>query len=332
MEKKKHLLMFSGGYGKHIAATGVVRAFREAHKDDIVHVLASYPEWFAGLSQKIFADRVFGNSVPIPYFAEDHKDFIKHSAEPYLRSEFEQGKEHLIESYCRGFGVEPPAEIRGYMKVSDAEHESALRVLHQVDRSKTWVAFQPWGGTSYYSPEQGADLLRPKHVRDLPTEAAQKIVDGLVAKGCIVVQISLPSEKRLDKVIFLDPGQGKIVPPRVMVAILNLCQRFIGIDSFGQHAWVALGKPEKSGIALWGGTDPKGLGYSKNVNMVNEGSCDNLHCSRPYHLGDFVGRDTPWRCPIEEKCMAFDPEKVLAKFTENEPEKKPAPAEANKCP
>lgn len=321
MDDNRVLIRLPGGLGKQVAATAFLRAWKEQHPESICHVESSYPDVFRGLP---FVVRTYTLGQPRPYDYDEHRHFEVWAHEPYLRLAFRQGFEHLVEAFCRGVGVEPPKDKRGILILSDQEKEAAARITAQVDPSRPWIAFQPWGGNSFYTPETAQDPLRPRQVRDLPTDIAQGIVDELVATGAIVIQISLPTERRLDKVIYLDAGQqpdGKpgIMNPRLVIAILDRCSKFIGVDSFGQHAWAALGKPAGASVVLWGGTNPQNFSYPCHKNLVLA-ACETLHCGRPdLALPDIVDGHNVWICPHSGACMKHSPRTAVQALLEEQP-------------
>lgn len=310
-KQEKFLAISQGGMGKQIALTAALKAFRQQHPDAKIHVQSTFPDIFQGLS---CIDRHFGLPCSNSYFAEDHSGFEILQGEPYYRLPYRHGEEHIVAAICRLWGCEPPQNNRGFLKVFDEEDRTAWGIVKEVDRGKKWVAFQPFGGTPYYQSQEAKDTMRSKQVRDLPFDVAKQIADKLHDLGYIVIQISLPTERRLNQsVIWLDPGGEKVYHPRIMIALLNLCDGFIGIDSFGQHAWTALGK--RNGIVLWGGTRPESLGYPENRNLSIE-ACPRPHCSRPDILGDMVGAQAAWRCEFDKACMAHSPDRVIAELEE----------------
>lgn len=294
------LLLAQGGFGKQIAATAVAKAASRVFGR--VRVLTSYPEAFAGLP---FIDRVWAAS-PIPYLVDDHRGWRLLTAEPYHHPGYRDGSLHLVSAWCDALGLPVPDDLRGVLKIQDHEHETAMRMLSQVDRSRPWVALQPWGGVPFREPAHAGDTMRPKQERALPREKAQAIASGLRAAGAVVVQISLPTEPALEDVIRLTVGEGQVLHPRVLLAVLNLCNVLVGVDSFAAHAWAALRKPPRSGIVLWGATSPRQLSYPGAVDMVPPaGTCPTPHCGRPdTALPDVTGSGDAWRCPHGAACMA----------------------------
>lgn len=308
-DKERELLnpRFGGGLGKQIMSTAVLRALRDKYPDAKIHAMTSYPEAYTNLE---FIDRVYPYNV-VPHFYEDHKDFEVVEAEPYNDLEFRQGKLHLIEAWCKMLNLQAPANIAGIIELSSEEKQAAKQMIMGQKIDRPLIAFQPFGGTSYFNQAEANNPTRPKQYRDLPVNVAQEIINHLVELGYAVVHIGLPSEPELQNCLRLSNQEP--INPRYIFAILDMCQYGIFIDSFAQHAWVALGK--KDAIVLWGGTDPKNLGYSVNKNIAIKDGCTFLHCGRPNtHMFDFGGNGQPWRCVYGGKCMKFDSKFVVEQF------------------
>ena len=306
---KKITFRSSGGFGKQIMAVGVVKMLRHKYPDAIIHVQTSYPEAFTNLD---FIEKFYPlNNVP--YFYEEHKDFEVFECEAYLSLGFRQNKMHLIEAWCERLGLDSPSSVQGIINLDYEEIEVGKQWKMQVKIDKPLIAFQPFGGTSYYNPEEANNILRATHSRSLKFELAQEIANGLIEKGFAVMQIGLPTEKQLDGCLKLPQNIYK--QPRLVISLINQCEFAIGIDSFLQHAWTALNKKEM--LVMWGGTHPKTLGYETNINISRKEDkiCNDLFCNRPNtFLFDYRGNGSPWKCPKNSRCMKFDAKKVLDIF------------------
>lgn len=305
--EKKILFRVSGGLGKNILATAIVNQLRETYPKAIIHVQASYPRAFTALES---ADKIYGFQVG-PDFRGLHKDYEIIAPEPYLDLDYRLKKRHLIDAWCDMAGVTPPAKKAGKIKLSSRERDFAKVRCARGD--KKLIAVQLTGGTSYYSANMAGNPHQSKHYRDLPKEKAQGIVDGLVQKGFLVLQIALPTEPQLQnamQIMQLMPNPQEIPDPRLVWACLEQCDGLVTIDTQALHAWHALGK--KDAVVLWGGTHQNCLGYSDDLNMVNKScGCKDLHCMRPdISLGDIEG-DGLWVCPLDGACMDFEPERVV---------------------
>lgn len=312
---KKFLCIVGRGMGRNLVGTGVIKRLADQHPGAVIDVMASYPDMFRILP---FVHRTYAPDEFHSYFRDEHADFEILSQDPYTRLAFRNGDEHLSQAWARAWGIEPPSMPEpGIIKFFQKEHEAAMAIIGQLDRSKPWIAFQPFGGTSYTAPEAAQDIMRPRQVRDIPADIAQAIVDRLTDAGCKVIQFSLPTERRLEKPVFFDLGKDQrtgrpaVVPPRVLFALLNLCQGFIGIDSSMMHAWAAMQKAGPA-VVLWGGSRKSNFGYQEHVNIELDDPCPTPRCGRPdLGIPDTVDGGQPWECPHEAKCMLHNPEKIV---------------------
>jgi hypothetical protein len=304
----KLLFRVNGGLGKNICATAVVKQIKQKYPDSILHVQASYPDIFVNMPE---IEEVYPYPNPIPNFYKYHKDFDIIETEPYVDLVYRQGKEHVINTWCRKLGLNQPEKLKGIINLDESEIQFGKNFLNSTKFNGPLIAFQYIGGTPFGTPENANDPLRIKHTRDLQYSLAQEIVDKLVKHGFGFLQISLPTERRLNNCFQLP--DNLVMNPRYVFAILNQCKFGIFIDSFAQHSWVALNK--KNALVLWGGTNPTSLGYSENLNLFEKENCQNIFCNRPdTFMFDYQGNGNLWKCPNGQKCMQFNSEKVIQAF------------------
>jgi len=318
-KKRKILVSIGGGLGLHIASTAALAQLRKTHKDAEVHVVQGYQDVFLGLD---FYDRIYG-SMDLPYFAEDHADFEIVQGHPYTMFDFRMGKKHLVDAWCEIMGVPVPADKRGFLHVREGDIETANRYVAQVReqfKGKPLVAFQPFGGTPFEHAGAALDLMRPRMVRDLPVDIAGSIADKITEAGAVVIQIGLPTERQPSKNCLRfdlgkdQNGQPMIAPPQFWFAVLSLCDHFVGIDSFAQHAWAAMRKDPKvaRSVVLWGATKSQSFSYDCHIDLDVPTPCPTPHCGRPFvGIPDVIGRNAMWQCQHKAKCMAFKPEDVV---------------------
>lgn len=89
-----------------------------------------------------------------------------------------------------------------------------------------------------------------------------KLVALLNNDGYEVVQIGVSTEDRID-------GVAQFVtnwPFVKLKELANDCQTWIAVDNFWQHFCHC--ERLKSGIVLWGQSDPKLFGYPQNINLL----------------------------------------------------------------
>lgn len=102
---------------------------------------------------------------------------------------------------------------------------------------------------------------------------------------------------------------------RQSFALISECFTFMAIDSFLQHAALAL---DKKGIVLFGRSNPIILGHEFHMNISVPESCPDIYCGRPEGgFGDMEVRDgcfTHWNCPHKNCMRAIHPQMVLDKL------------------
>jgi hypothetical protein len=310
--EKGILLRVAGGFGKNLMATKVAKQLKDKHPKLPLHVQVSNPDAFIGLN---FVDK-FYPLAPLMDFYDDHKDFKIYDADPYTNLDYRSGKEHLVNSWCKTYGTKPPESVAGIIRLSKKEKKAAAMIMQNVRnqaQGRKVVGFQYVGGTSFYDPNAALDPIRPTQVRELPVEIAQNIVNGLASAGCMVIQIGLATEQKLENSIQLIGNDGKSFPIRIVLAIIDQLDGLVGIDSFAHHAWAALGK--KNAVVVWGATRRETLGYETNINIAPAANCcPTPGCNRPNgHVGDFVGTGQPWQCPHDAACMDYNAEEIVKK-------------------
>lgn len=331
-EPRKIVFQIHGGLGANILKTATLAELRAENPEAIIHVKASYPDvfkanpdcnqYFAGPPQQV----IYGAY-------ENYKDFeFIGEQEPYFDLKYRQKKCHYIDASCRRIGVKPPKKHIGKIILTKKEIKQGKKILQNLKSQlpniggKKIIAFQWTGGIPTYNQEKVDEIMPTTQTRSLPKKNAQEIVDLLNKNDYAVLQISLPREEKLNNVMHLTNNQQHL-HIRFLFAILNECDGFIGIDSFAQHAWAALGK--KNGLVMWGATSPEQLGYDSNLNLTpTNNPCDNIHCGRPFSfVGDYLGNNEPWSCPYEDGCMDYKPAFVVGKFTTLLAENEPKPEE-----
>lgn len=110
-----------------------------------------------------------------------------------------------------------------------------------------------------------------------------------------IVQVGVEGEEQLV------PDFRKNLPLPELRKLIQECRTWIGIDSFFQHlAW----DEGKTGIALWGPSDPEIFGHKENINLLKDRS----------HL---VRNQFIWWEATEHKAERFvDPQIVLEHLKE----------------
>ena len=164
------VLEINGGIGKSIMATGVCRAYAQAHPQRRLLVVTAYPEVFLN-NPHVY--RVF-RSGSTPYFYDDYvcdrsTEFLL--AEPYRHEGYLRQDRHLIETWCQANAI-PYTVAECYGTSLHLTPREIQLTRNMFTRSKPVLVFQPHGGAR----EQGHKY---SWNRDIPPHQAAKIVTAV---------------------------------------------------------------------------------------------------------------------------------------------------------
>ncbi len=242
----KIIFQIDGGIGKSIMATAVCKAIKRQYPQDQLFVITGYPEVFLCNPN---VDRVF-NFNNLNYFYEDHiagqkvRTFLHN---PYSDSAFINMEGHLIEVWCRMFGVTYNGEYPElYINQREREHYAA-----HFGSQKPIMLIQTNGG----APSQASKY---SWTRDLPLGTAQQVVDAF-AQQFNVVHIRRNDQPALQNTT---PLQADF---RAVATLITLSSKRLFIDSFCQHTAAALGMPS---VVCWVGNTPSQFGYDLHTNII----------------------------------------------------------------
>lgn len=235
----------SGGLGKNILSTAVLKAIRKQHSDAYIIVLTSYPDVF--ISNPNVNKVIQHNSVAGIYkdyiMSKDAKVFI---TDPYTTSDYLTESKHLIEIWCNICNVPYDNELPELF-ISKAEVEY-FAPFYQLD--KPIMVIQPNGGPI-------DQPLKYSWVRDIPAPAMNDVIQHYKKKYTIV------HIKREDQTMYADTI-GALDSFRSIAVLLSLSERRILIDSSAMHIATALNLPS---LVCWIGTSPKVFGYDMHANI-----------------------------------------------------------------
>lgn len=245
--EKYFIWHISGGLGKNIAGTSLVKTIKQTYPDRKLIMVTSWPEVYLNNAD---VDRVYqlGQS---PYFYQDYiegKDVIISKHEPYHQTDHITKKKHLIHNWCDLMNLEytdqTPVIIPNYP-------QSMLVGLWK--RSKPIMIIQTCGG-----PMEGQKYSY-SWTRDIPIEIAQEIVKKY-SQQYHIIQVTRPDGYFIDGVERMDQKMSNTE----LFSLLVVSQKRILIDSSLQHASAAL---NLSSTVLWVGTSPKVFGYKIHTNV-----------------------------------------------------------------
>lgn len=277
-----------GGIGKNILATSVVSSLKKSDPERKIILVTAWPQvWFNNPN----IDQVY----PLGYLANFHKNFIYkkdvkiYRHEPYHSQSYILGSQHLIQTWCDLIGVTwdgtspklyfSPLELE-YLKLKMFQNvEKPIFILHTN------------GGTPAQRPYSW--------YRDLPFQNSLDVVEYF-KKDYHIYQIGYENQDLIE-------GCHRLtLDTREIIGSVLFSEKRLLIDSFSQHASVALGKKS---VVCWVGNKPQVLGYSTNVNLKPnvEPVYDTYHSS---YLDDFDISGNPVQCPYDTVKL-FDSNEII---------------------
>lgn len=278
----------SGGLGKNILSTAVLKAIKTQHPKAKVIVLTSYPDVFIGNPN---VNKVIQHGTTTGIYKDyimdkDTKVFI---TDPYTTSDYLTESKHLIEIWCNLFGIKYNGELPELF-ISKTEVEY-FAPFYQLE--KPIMAIQPNGG-----PQD--QPLKYSWVRDIPTPVINDVIQHY-KKDYTIVHI-----KREDQIVYPDTV-GALDSFRSIAVLLSLSSRRLLIDSSAMHIATALGLPS---IVCWIGTNPKVFGYDMHGNIKANTPDKELNFDHPYLQKLPLFEDIS-KCPYIELGNVFNSKDII---------------------
>lgn len=278
----------SGGLGKNILSTAVLKAIKTQHPKAKVIVLTSYPDVFIG-NPNVNKVIVHNTTTAI------YKDYIENKeakvfiTDPYTTSDYLTESKHLIEIWCNLFGIKYNGELPElFISKSEVEY---FAPFYQLD--KPIMAIQPNGGPV-------DQPLKYSWTRDIPTPVMIDIIEHY-KKDYAIVHI-----KREDQISYNDT-MAALDSFRSIAVLLSLSSRRLLIDSSAMHIATALELPS---IVCWIGTSPKVFGYDMHGNIEANAPDKELNLDHPYLQRMPLFEDIS-RCPYTELSNIFNSEDII---------------------
>jgi len=239
-----------GGVGKCTAFTALIPQLK---KKSEVQIYTPYIGCFGGNPDVKMA---FEGTIPLTHPDIMASDNLYYS-EPY-KSNFQFGKQHLIESYCEHHGVKYKTSMKP--KIYTEQYKEKVAEWLKVNKIGKYILIQLSGGQPQmgFNPNNQYTNINPN--RNYPHFLAQQVVDMLREEylDTTIINCVLPNEPHYQGTIRCDLHWTHIHE------MLKGAEGFISIDSCLQHFSASA---EKHGVVLWGSTRWTQFGYSHNKNL-----------------------------------------------------------------
>ena len=239
-----------GGVGKCVAFTSLISKLR---KKSEVQIYTPYIDCFAGNPDVKMA---FESTLPLQDPRIMASDNIYYS-EPY-KSNFQFGKQHLIESYCKLHNVDFDTSMKP--KIYTEQHKDSVKEWLDKNEIKKYILIQFSGGQPKWNYADGVQYQNINPNRNYQPFLAQQLVNILLEeyKDTTIINCVLPNEPHYQGTIRCDLHWSQIHE------MLKGSEGFISIDSCLNHFSASA---EKHGVVIWGSTRWTQFGYSHNKNL-----------------------------------------------------------------
>jgi len=239
-----------GGVGKCTTFTALLPKLK---KKSEVQIYTPYIGCFAGNPDVKMA---YESTLPLTDKRIMASDNIFYS-EPY-KSNFQFGKQHIIESYCEHHGVDYDKSMTG--KLYTDNHKVAVTKWLADNEIGKYIMIQFSGGQPQMGFNASNQYTNINPNRNYQPYLAQQVVNMLREeyKDTTIINCVLPNEPHYDGTIRCDLHWTQLHE------MLKGSEGFVAIDSCLQHFSPSA---NKHGVVVWGSTRWTQFGYSHNKNL-----------------------------------------------------------------
>lgn len=290
MENDKYIIFdATGGHGKCIMATSVIRGMKKKYPDRKIIVASGWDGPFF-YNPDVFRFYLYGQ---MQYFKDDYlkDDTLIFKHDPYNETNHILKKEHLIETWCKLYNV-PYDGVKPKIYLNAREIEIAKDKI-KPHMGKPIMLLQTHGGNA------NQQYSKKSWYRDMPIETAQQLVNHYKNQYRIL-HIKAPEQPKLDGV------EELTLPFRELYAVFTLSTKRVFIDSFAQHVAAALGLQS---TVLWIGNKPEVFGYADNINILPHAKIVNEFNKFTYLSDDITGQIQAF--PFDD-VNVFDMKKIIS--------------------
>jgi len=194
--------------------------------------------------------------------------------EPY-KSNFQFGKQHIIESYCEHHGVDFNRSMSP--KLYTEQHKASVTKWLGDNNIGKYIMIQFSGGQAKWSYGDNVQYTNINPNRNYQPYLAQQVVNMLQEEypDTTIINCVLPNEPHYQGTIRCDLHWAQIHE------MLKGSEGFVSIDSCLQHFSASA---KTHGVVIWGSTRWTQFGYSHNKNM-------HFHMKKDWDESKFVDSD-----------------------------------------
>ena len=239
-----------GGVGKCTAFTALLPKLK---KKSEVQIYTPYIDCFAGNPDVKLA---LESTLPLQDSRIMASDNIYY-CEPY-KSNFQFGKQHLIESYCEHHGVKYDKSM--LPKLYTEQHKESVDKWLADNKIEKYIMIQFSGGQPKWNYGDNVQYTNINPNRNYQPYLAQQLINMLQEeyKDTTIINCVLPNEPHYLGTIRCDLHWAQIHE------MLKGAETFVAIDSCLNHFSPSA---NKKGVVIWGSTRWTQFGYDQNINL-----------------------------------------------------------------
>jgi hypothetical protein len=281
------IFQINGGIGKVIAGTAICASIKSKYPDDKLIVVSGYPEVFLG-NPNVERAYAFGQQA---YFYQEYienQEVLVLAHDPYLESKHIKHEEHLIETWCKLYDL-PVTKMVGELFLTQREIDffSAKFVS-----DKPILLLQTNGGAQ-------ADI-KYSWARDIPSYVVENVIYKFKDQYNIV-------HIRRDDQPQYEGTFGVSDTFRALLVLIQMSEKRLLMDSFGQHAAAAFNKPS---TVLWICNSPKVFGYDMHTNIEANAETTTPELRNAY-LGKYNIAGDPIEFPYAKETDIFNVDQII---------------------
>lgn len=282
------IFQVNGGIGKSVLATSILPLIKEKYPEDTLIVVSGYADVF---SNNPYVDRSF-QFGQFQYFYQDYienKDFIFLGHDPYLTTEHIKQDEHLSLTWARLCGLDLPEVIEPKLYFTEAEYKMYSQ---KFQSEKPILLIQANGGMQ--------SDLKYSWARDIPTEVVKAVVEEF-KNDYHIVHIKREDQPTYE---FTTPVSDVF---KAIAVLIDLSEKRLLMDSFGQHTAAALNKPS---TVLWIANKPEVFGYELHHNIKANKITKKPQLKNSY-IGKFNIAGDPVEFPYYNESQIFNIDEII---------------------
>lgn len=281
------IFQINGGIGKVIAGTAICASIKSKYPDSKLIVVSGYSEVLLGNPH---VDRAYAFGQQAYFYQEyiENQEVLILAHDPYLEAKHIKHEEHLIETWCKLYNL-PVIKTTGDLFLTQREIDF---FSNKYVSDKPILLLQTNGGAE--------SDIKYSWARDIPSYVVENVIYQFKDEYNVV-------HIRRDDQPQYEGAFGVSDTFRSLLVLIQLSEKRLLMDSFGQHAAAALNKPS---TVLWVCNKPNVFGYDMHTNIEANAETATAELRNSYLSKYNIGGD-PIEFPYNKETEMFNVEQII---------------------